>query len=623
MRLLPVIFALILIPPAASPGQDASTILPPSPKTGDKSHPLAAKIRDFLARQGKFAPFKSTALRRGDYLDVIARQVKAMQTYQRADGRIIDPVEKIEKYYTTPCYAHCVAALAAGGYCKDDEGKKLLSSGMKAMDVAVADMAGGKAAGGHGDFFTWPVMLAFELFAKTAPAQRVEGWRKALARIDRRKLYHAGPNSANWNIVNLCGEFLRVSSGLTDDIAYVEMCLAAHTKHFTALGMYSERGNPLPYDHFPRHYLAGILQKGYRGKMYSTYCDILWKGAWTSLFMQSPTGQLPTGYRSSHHIWNEAEQAVTFEIYASTCARAGMKSQAGAFKRAARLSLGSIKRWVRPDGSGYIVKNRYPIEARHGYESYSAHTCYNMLACSMLAQAWAFADDSIPERPSPADVGGFVIGVLKPFHKVFANASGNYVEYDTSGDHVYNPTGLLRVHLKGGHPQLGPSDGCAPKYSGKGVNVSVSPAWRDGGGRWRKLADVARAAPKLEILAESPRKVRFRLTYDLPPVRLAETITVDSEGVTVEDIVTGARGDTMRVYYPMLVFDGRDRTKVKISGASVKLTLAGKSVRFTILVPKDAKLRRAGKELKHRNGLVEPIIAEFKGNRATYRISVK
>jgi hypothetical protein len=50
-----------------------------------------------------------------------------------------------------------------------------------------------------------------------------------------------------------------------------------------------------------------------------------------------------------------------------------------------------VKHWIRPDGTGFIVKNRYPIEARHGYENYSEHTTYNLLACSMLAQAWQFA----------------------------------------------------------------------------------------------------------------------------------------------------------------------------------------------------------------------------------------
>jgi len=59
-----------------------------------------------------------------------------------------------------------------------------------------------------------------------------------------------------------------------------------------------------------------------------------------------------------------------------------------------------------------------------------------MLACSMLAQAWQFADDTVQERPAPADLGGYVLPVLKPFHKVFVAAGGNYVEYDTCGDQV-------------------------------------------------------------------------------------------------------------------------------------------------------------------------------------------
>ena len=74
-------------------------------------------------------------------MEVIEGQVKVMRTYQNTDGRIIDPVDKQEKYYATPCYAHCVAALAAGGRRPD---RNLLESGMKAMDIAVADMAGKK-----------------------------------------------------------------------------------------------------------------------------------------------------------------------------------------------------------------------------------------------------------------------------------------------------------------------------------------------------------------------------------------------------------------------------------------------------------------------------------------------
>ncbi|MDP6637427.1 MAG: hypothetical protein QGG42_21220 [Phycisphaerae bacterium] len=598
-------------------GKAPADIIPPTvldDKLSEPRHPFAGRITAFLkARSDKIKP---TGLSRDDYLSVIYRQVKVMRKHQNPAGRIIDPVEKVEKYYSTPCYAHAVAVLSAGGRCKD---KGLLDSGMKAMDVAVSDMAGARAPGGHGDFYTWPVMLAYELFAKTAPPARLKSWRKALGDVDRRKLYRAGPGANNWNIVNLSGEFLRVSHGMTDDMAYVEACLAAQKKHFTAAGMYNESGNPLPYDHFPRHYLAGMLVKGYRGEHYHAFSDLLWRGAWMSLFMQSPFGQAPTGYRSSHHIWNEAQQAVTFEIYAAQYAKAKRPKEARAFKRAARLSLRSIKQWIRPDGSGYVVKNRYPIEARHGYERYSAHTCYNLLACSMLAQAWRFADDSVVEGPAPADIGGFVIPVLKPFHKIFANAAGNYVEYDTSGDHKYNPTGLLRIHLKDGHPQLGPSDGCGPYYSGKGVNLSVGPAWRSNGGKWRRLADVSKTVPKVAILQQTPGQVRFRVTYP----HVVQTITIDRTGVAIED-VSGLKGiDAMRVYYPMLVFDGQNKTQVDMKGSAVTLTLDKKSVRFAVVAPKTARLQRSGGKFKHRNGIAEEIFAQVAGNRIAYRITAK
>ena len=112
----------------------------------------------------------------------------------------------------------------------------------------------------------------------------------------------------------------------------------------------------------------------------------------------------------------------------------------------------------------------------------------------MLAQAWQFSDENVEEEPCPADVGGFVV-TTPGFHKVFANAAGTCIEYDTNGDQKYNPTGLLRIHLKDGHAQLGPLDGCAANYSGKDNLFSVGPSWRDARGNWVKLAELAGKKP--------------------------------------------------------------------------------------------------------------------------------
>ena len=588
-------------------------------------HPLSEKINQFLSVNNQSLDFKASGLDKKDYLKIIEGQVRAMKPYQDQEGRVIDPVENEEKYYTTPCYAHCIAVLVASLFIeKDDE---LALSGMKALDISLTDMVNASVNGDHGDFYTWPVMFAYELFKPFASEDRLISWDNKLQSIQIENLYRTYNQSEgnNWVLVHTAGEFLRASKGFTS-FDYVEKMLGLQLPNFTDLGMYNEGGNPLPYDLFSRHYMCGMLYRNYSGKYYSALRDALWKGAWTSLFMQSPFGELPTGYRSSHHIWNEAEQCVIFEIYASEYASLGFKKEAGVFKRAAMLSLGSIHEWIREDGSGYIVKNRFPKEARHGYEVYSVHTCYNMLACSMLAQAWQFADNTIVEEPAPADVGGFVLPVLKPFHKVFANANGTYLEYDTKGDQKYNPTGIIRMHLKGGNPQLGPSDGAAPYYSGEGISLATGLSWQNVDGSWSSLAEQKTEPQKVEILEESPNSVKFQIVYHLKAssenITISEIIGIKDGLITVENEITGTNG-LKRLTWPMLVFDGETRVDVEMDDSSISLELHGRGVNFSISEPGEIKLNRSGVQLNHRNGIVEAAYAEFSGTKIKYQLRAK
>jgi hypothetical protein len=615
-----------LVPPAALA---ANGLVP-------EVHPLAEKINRFLQGQKYVTNFQQTGLKREDYLKLIDAQITTLRRYQDAEGRIIDPVRHGEWYYSTPCYAHAVAALVVSGYNTDPT---LLESGMKAMDAATADMAGGMAPKGlrdmnTGDFYPYPVMMAFNLYAQVAPAERLAQWRQALAAVIPTKLYRVTDgNGNNWGVVNLAGEYLRANHGL-GEMEYVERNLSSYLQRFTEVGMFHEEGAPLPYDHFSRYFLAGILHQGYRGRNFERCRELVWRGAWTSLFLMSSFGEFPTGYRSSHHLWNEAESVATYEIYAAHYARSGRLAEAGAFKRAAHLSVQCIKQWVRPDGTFYIVKNRYPPEAQHGYEVYSVHTCYNLLTCSMLATAWQFADEAVRELPAPADFNTYVLPLLQPsdksFHKVFAAAGGSLAEYDTNGDHVYNPTGLLRIHLKGGHPQLGPSDGCAPKFSGPGVNLAVGPSWRDKSGVWHSLAEMSPPEAAVEVLEEGIDTAAFRVTYkDLkvkeetgPGVRLAETVTVKPDRVTIQDEILDGPVTALRINYPMLIFDGQKKTRVRMMGNTLGMELEGKRMRLTLSQPSGVILKRTGKELGHRNGIVEPVFGEIQGLKAVYIISV-
>ncbi|MEI7947421.1 MAG: hypothetical protein WCJ02_12025 [bacterium] len=538
------------------------------------THPFETQIQRFMAHQQSATSFQPTGLTRSNYLAIVYRQVCALQQHVRTDGDLIDPVDK-KNQFAPPCYAHSVATLVASGYTKDPA---LLESGMKAMDFSVQSLQKGAKAfkDRHPDFYTYPVMLAFEQFEKCAPQARLEQWRTLLGKIDPKATYATyGGKDSNWTLVHTAGEYLRSLRGFTKQ-TYVAHILAIQRFHMTPEGLYLEHGAPFAYDAFSRYFLTGMLQRGYQDDFYRDAC---WKGAWTSLLMQSPFGELPTGYRSAQHIWNEAELAKVYEIYAAAYAKAGKKAEAGAFKRGAHLALASIGQWIRPDGSGYIVKNRFPTEARHGYEGYSVHANYNLLACSMLCAAWLMADDSIAEMPAPADVGGYILKI-PAFNMVVAHAGGTYLQYMTCGNKTYNPTGIIRVHLRDGHPQLGYSDG--------------------------RFKDSSLSANQVEILQDTFEQVTFKAGDEM--------LTVNRDGVTVEN------PSMNRVAFPMLVFNGREKTDIQITSNIVNLKLEGKGVQVEITRPREASWKRSGEAVKHRNGDVERVTATTEQNGITYII---
>jgi hypothetical protein len=210
--------------------------------------------------------------------------------------------------------------------------------------------------------------------------------------------------------------------------------------------------------------------------------------------------------------------------------------------------------------------------------AYSSHTQYNMWCAAALATAWQYSDSTIEELPAPCDIGGFVLPVLSGFKKIFANAGGSYVEFDVRGDHSHNPTGLIRVHLKGSYPQLGPSDGAVGQYDPDAQyhplypdadpanldNLSIGPGWLDSQDSWYPFAEMQQI-PDVEILEETPERASFKVTYDISrSEKLHETIIVEPGGVTVIDTIRGGSRDRMRVFYPVLLTDGEDKTVVRV-----------------------------------------------------------
>ena len=582
--------------------------------------PLAGVVRQFRADQAR-ARHEHWSEGRSTYLGTIDRIARHFALHQDARGAIIDPYEGAEKQYSTPAFALAGAALLSARR----QGTVPLTAVARAMAFACASLADGKAADGHADFYTVLLMHADRLLAPLVPESISAAWRRDLARIVPEKIYRRQPTDAttnNWNLVAAAGEWMRTKAGLGNSLPWVEASLDRQMDLFTPWGMYRDPNDPMAYDHFARLCALDLLDEGYRGRHAGALEELLERGCWMSLFMQSPNGELPCGGRSAHHQWNEAQQAVTFESWASRFARRGDLPAAGACRWAASRSALWMIRWHRPSDALWIVKNRMDPSARHGYESYSFHSQYNLLAAAMLAIAWTRADDGIAAAPCPAIVGGFAFSLQPAFHKVFANVPEFYLEIDTGADLHYNPTGILRVHRRGVPPETlsdGVSAAAAYQLPSKPMrSMALGPEWRDRAGAWHSLADHGRNdldPAGFAPVSASASRVEFRLIYRGRlrggASAVAEHVVLTPGRVEIEHRVEGDI-DAVRQCWPMLATDGATASVITVAGKAASVTRAGSRLRFEALT-EGAVVSRLGVSEPCRNGLMDACVAQVPG----------
>jgi hypothetical protein len=382
----------------------------------------------------------------------------------------------------------------------------------------------------------------------------------------------------------------------------------------------------MAYDHFPRLWTGDLIAHEYAGPYHAELAEVLRRAAVTSLFMQSPWGELPAGGRSAHHQWNEAEQCVTYEVWGTQAQKAGDTELAAIYKRAAHLSLLSMKRWVKPSGEMSIVKNRVDPRRRHAYESYSSYSQYNLLPMAMLAMAWenAEATENIGEQAAPADRGGYVLP-LPPLHKIFANVGGTYLELDTNADHHYDATGLIRVHHASVSPQLGPSDsvlGTAAAYRQSGQSLPTPPtgigvAWKDRSGQWRRIGQLSGAnlggVATVTVREQAPDRVAFDVTYAghlFGVSKIIEHYSVTRGKVVQTTEIPGYRGP-LRLLWPTLADDGAARTTIAVTGNAVRVSVPGGTAAETFTAPGATSVRVEPGTYANHNGWARLAVAEF------------
>lgn len=566
---------------------------------GLASFPLEAVVRQamqFVAEAPLPAPLPTNT--KPAYLTAIQGSVEtfwACQDHNESSpsyGKIIDPYAGIEIQMSTPTWAFGAVTLLANGVYNASVAPKLLADASLALDVALTALAFGQPHGdqgcaqGHCNFYTLPISLAIrQLIASnlTTPAQ-VAKWAAVASSIEVTKSY-TGPNGwtpGNWGVVALVGEYARYTLGpaFGANLTWIDEGLQQQwdSMRWTANGQYQDLSgcegecSPLPYDHFPRKQISVLLALGYNGPLTPSLVDYNRRGALVSLLLLSPRGELPTGGRSSQHQWNEAASCVTFEFWAKQYASEGNATYAAAFKRAAALSMLSLSRWKMPGttpGPWFIVKNQFDPALRHGYESYSFFSQYNLVPTSMLSQALLVLDETVTQGATPAEVGGFSLSPDE-FHVVVANVGGLYAEVELFPDTPEHDTlGLTRVHsattdslvaMSAGFPLLG-----NPQGVGAGAAWGPSADAVSGFLGNTTYTNVVSTIVSTSTPTDPTDPIVVNVSYAIvfaggEPLNVTETYTITSTRVSVTSQLgvapTGA-ANCLATSFPALLFDGR------------------------------------------------------------------
>ncbi len=562
----------------------------------------------------------STGMSSKDYIALVRGIVQYFGRFQAANGRILDPFLHREYQYSTPAYALAAAALPDIASSSD-----LLDSASRALESSLYQLASGTATDRHGDFFILPAILAYQhLRDRVDPATRSR-WDRYLQMIDPKIAYSdlIGPGQAdviNWNTAAIAGEFLRYRNGFGGR-EFVERYLDAQVPRFTPAGVYRDPGVPLAYDASARFNLLMVLESGYSGRHQKALQVLLERGAWTSLLMQSPLGDSPAGGRSAEHVWSDALACASFELWAKRSKAQGDMVAARAFKRAAHLAARSVAKWVRPSGELWIVKNHFDPALRRGFEAYSSHSQYNLLAAAYLAIAASASDETIAEGASPADVGGFVMH-LPEFGKIFANSAGHYVEIETAADPHYNSTGLLRVHRKGLDAFLGPPNN-APAAT---VPLTLGISWPDGAGGWQSLAQIPadKLRASVSVTATAPDRIEFSVRYEIADAAtrtVTESYQLSADSLVVSILLEGSQ-DRWRLTFPAFVTDGKHRGDTRVANDAVMVKSGASAQSLRLLSPHDGKLERTGRIVEMRNGDYEVIELSGPGRQVSYRLGI-
>ena len=592
---------------------------------------LSGKVYDILQKPSP-ENWQPSGLNRTVYLDMIERIVRIAAPWVNEHGAVIDPVLNYEHGQTSPRFASTCAVAIYFGRCTDLKEKLY-----RVMDHCCYALTQTDAVKRSSNFWMRELITAYNCLKNIAPAERVAQWKKLLSQVEPEKVYKYVSDEPevlakfhNWVVYSSAGESMRQSAG----IGGPENCLWGngyfdkYTRYqmwrFNEYGMYRDPDDPITYDITTRLQFEAALHDGYNGIWKDELRKKLDEAMFATLLFMAPTGEVPFGGRSSQFYFQEGIVSALCELAASRY-KTTAPALAGAFKRQAHLAAkSSMRGLLRQDGKLFHLKNFFDPATRHGCDSYGHYSVYTLFAGSVYSLAALYADESIAEAPTPAEIGGFDFGLTGNFYKLFCNHSGNYLEFDLKPNPKYDANGLGRIQLAGQPWGLLPSLPFAEKNLGYQISpefhpnqypVSVAPEWQDNSGNICRLAAWDGSVARYEEIAPGIWNVVYEVNNTV--VTYQADMTQPGELILKVSVAGVAKNPVMIV--PILESDGINKPELTLNGSGFTAVMQGK----TLTCRSDGNTAEISGTAVNRTGIYKLVKIPFNGQTLNLELTVK
>jgi len=438
----------------------------------------------------------------------------------------------------------------------------------------------------------------------TFPKEKTEYWRGLLKTINPETCYSVIARDPavkvdNWAAFGAASEQARKYACLGDERQFIDIQIGSQMLSFDEYGMYRDPHEPMIYDITTRLQLLISLYFGYDGPYREQMEEMTARGALHMLKMQSVTGEVPFGGRSSQFLHNEATLAAVCEYEACRYQKKGDRKLAGQFKAAANLATESVLSFLDAPEL-YHVKNRFPRDSYYGCEKYAHFKKYMITTASFIYLAYMFADDTIQPAACPAEEGNYIYQTTPYFHKTVCKFGDYFVEYETDANFEYDANGLGRIHKKGC-----PSAICLslpfPSKPNYGLDIenpsalSICCGVYDG----ERLIVSAEEGTKYELLANVVTEAKATLKWQVTlrnGCTVLETCTITKNGVYLS--FEREEDETIYAMLPVFEYDGEEKSRITTEEGVVQVSYQGHTCTYIT----EGKVQDTGKVYANRNG---------------------